>query len=215
MKRSTTKKMTTLALFVALAVVMTMLIRVPLVPAVSFLTYDPKDIVIGIGGFLFGPLSALIISALSSLIELLFRGGNLIDVIMNIISTCTFVCTASWIYKRRHTKQGALIGLLAGMAANVASMLLWNYVMDPIYFGMPREAVVSMLPAIGLFNVLKCGINSGILLLIYKPVVNALRHSGLVEASKDHVSGAKTMVFTGSFVLLTVVIVVLSLQNVI
>lgn len=50
MKKISTKKMTVLALFCALAVVLTLLFRVPLVPSVSFLTYDAKDVVIGMGG---------------------------------------------------------------------------------------------------------------------------------------------------------------------
>lgn len=208
-----TKKMTTLALFIALAVVLSMLIRVPLVPAVSFLTYDPKDVVIGISGFLFGPLSAFVVSALASLIELLFRGGNLLDVVMNVISTCTFVCTASWIYKRRHTRKGALAGLLIGIVVNIVSMLLWNYVVDPIYFGMPREAVVAMLPWIALFNLLKCGINAGILLLIYKPVVGALHHSGIVEQSQDHVSHTRSMMLIGLFLIITAIVVILSING--
>lgn len=209
----TTKKMTTLALFTALALVLSLLIRFPMVPAVSFLSYDPKDIVIGIGGFLFGPLSALVISVLTSFLELLFKGGNLLDVVMNVISTCTFICTASWIYKRQHTKKGALCGLIAGIIVNILSMLLWNYVVDPIYFGMPREAVIAMLPWIALFNLLKCGINAGILLMIYKPVVGALRHSGIVEQGQDHVSHTKSMMTIGLFLFVTALVVILAVNG--
>lgn len=208
-----TKKMTLLALFTALAAVFSLLIRVPLVPSVSFLSYDPKDVVIGIGGFLFGPLSAFIVSVLTSLIEIFLRGGNLLDVVMNVISTSTFICTASWIYKRNHTRSGALTGLSAGTIVNILSMLLWNYVIDPIYFGMPREAVVSMLPWIALFNLLKCGINSGILLVVYKPIVRALRSSGIVQKEQDRISHSKSMMVIGLFLILTAIVVILSLNG--
>ncbi len=212
MKKISTKKMTALAMFTALAVVMTLLLRVPLVPSVPFLTYDPKDVVIGLSGFLFGPLSAMIVSMLSSAIEILFRGGNIIDWIMNVLSTCTLICTAAFVYKRFHSKNGAFIGLLIGMAANIVMMLAWNYVMDPIYFGMPQEAVVVMLPAIALFNFLKDSINIVIILLIYKPISKALRRSGLIESeskSSEIPSDKKTLALVGGIILATIVIFVL------
>ena len=212
MKKISTKKMTALAMFTALAVVMTLLLRVPLVPSVPFLTYDPKDVVIGLSGFLFGPLSAMIVSMLSSAIEILFRGGNIIDWIMNVLSTCTLICTAAFVYKRFHSKNGAFIGLLIGMAANIVMMLAWNYVMDPIYFGMPQEAVVVMLPAIALFNFLKDSINIVIILLIYKPISKALHRSGLIESeskSSEIPSDKKTLALVGGIILATIVIFVL------
>lgn len=99
---------------------------------------------------------------------------------MDVISSLTFVLPACILYKKIHSKNGAFVGLIAGMALNCVAMVLWNYVVTPMYYNMPREAVVAMLPAIALFNILKTSINSGITLLIYKPVVTALRKSGLV-----------------------------------
>ena len=43
---------------------------------VGFLTFDMKDVIIAIGGFLYGPLNALCISVVTSLIEL-DKDGNL------------------------------------------------------------------------------------------------------------------------------------------
>ncbi len=60
-------------------------------------------------------------------------------------------------------------------------MVLWNLLLSPIYLGTDRATVVAMLvPAIIPFNVLKGIINSVIVLLIYKPVVNGLRRTGFV-----------------------------------
>lgn len=212
MKNITTKKMTILALFSALAVVLTLLMRIPLVPSVPFLTYDPKDIVIGIAGFLFGPASALVVSGISSGIELVFRGGNIIDWLMNVLSSCSYICTAAWIYKKMHSKNGAFYGLLAGMVVQILVMLAWNYVMDPIYFGIDQQAVIAMLPAIALFNFLKCAINTVLLLVIYKPIANALRRSGLIAPSESTVpSNRKVVAVVGGVVLLTVVVVALGM----
>ncbi|MEI3147733.1 MAG: hypothetical protein V8T10_07240 [Merdibacter sp.] len=38
-----------------LAVIVNLLIHFPLIPAVEFLSYDAKDVIIVIGGFIYGP----------------------------------------------------------------------------------------------------------------------------------------------------------------
>lgn len=210
-----TKKITTIGMLCSMAVVVNLLIRFPIVPAVSFLNYDPKDIVIVIGGFIYGPAVTVIMSAITSVIEIMFRGGTIIDVLMNMISTCTFAVTAAYFYKRNHTKKGAIIGLLLGVIACAISMLLWNYVVTPIYFQMPREAVVSMLPAILLFNVLKCGMNTGVTLFLYKPVVNILRRTNLVDKGEQSQSLSRDMIILGVFIVISIICLILGFQGII
>lgn len=211
----TTKKITTVGMLCAMAVVVNLLIRFPLVPSVSFLNYDPKDIVIVIGGFIYGPAICFLMSAIASVLEIMFRGGNLLDVLMNMISTCTFAVTAAYIYKKNHTKKGAIIGLVAGIVACSISMYVWNYVVDPIYFQMPRDAVVAMLPAIFLFNVLKCGMNTGVAIFLYKPIVNVLRRTNLVEKSENEHSVSKDMLVLGIFIVVSVIFLILGFQGII
>ena len=68
-----TKKMTTMALLCALSYIAMFISRFlpPLFVAFPFLKYDPKDAIIVIGGFLYGPLSAFTISLVVSLIEMI------------------------------------------------------------------------------------------------------------------------------------------------
>lgn len=213
MENSKTKKITVIGLLCAMAMVLNLLISFPIVPAVPFLKFDPKDIIIVIGGFMYGPMTALIISAITSVLELLFRGGTILDVLMNMIASCTYACTAAFIYKKMHTKQGAMIGLIVGTLFNCVSMVIWNYIVTPIYYGMPREAVVNLLlPGIVPFNLIKCGINSGATLLIYKPIVTALRHSGLVKES-THVSTSKGMAAVGCFLFVSALLIVCTLNG--
>ena len=213
----TTKKITTLGMLCALAVIVNLLIHFPLIPSVEFLSYDAKDVIIVIGGFIYGPGSAFIMSVITSLLEMMYRGGNLLDVVMNVISTCTFACVAAWIYKRDHTREGAFIGLGAGIVCCVLSMLLWNYIVTPIYFGMPREAVVSILiPGILPFNLLKCGLNTGLTLFLYKPIVGVFRRTSLVEHSSggDHAI-TKGTVLIGLFICASVICFILGFQGII
>ena len=217
MMNMTTKKITPLGMLCGLAVIVNLLIHFPLIPSVEFLSYDAKDVIIVIGGFIYGAGSAFIMSVITSLLEIMYRGGNLLDVLMNVISTCTFACVAAWIYKRDHTRKGAFLGLGIGTVCSVLSMLLWNYIVTPIYFGMPREAVVSILvPGILPFNLLKCGLNSGLTLFLYKPIVGIFRRTSLVE----HTSGGdhaitKGTVLIGLFICASVICFILGFQGII
>ena len=200
MKPSNTKKLTTLAMLAALAYLIMVVGRIPMV---LFLSYDPKDVIIAIGGFLFGPLEAFAISFVVSLIEMFtVSDTGIIGAVMNLVSTCSFACTAAIIYKKNHTLKGAIIGLLCGVVAMVVVMLLWNYLLTPIYMGYPREAVAAMLPTTFLpFNLIKGGLNAAITMLLYKPVVTTLRKAGLVPSSiarRDSQGSAAAAGFTMS-----------------
>jgi len=165
------------------------------VPIFMFLSYEPKDVIITIGGFLFGPLTSLVVSVIVSFVEMFtISDTGIIGCIMNILSSCAFACVAAYIYKKKHTLLGAVIGLTAGCVAMTIIMLIWNYLITPIYMGYPREAVAEMLIPIFLpFNLLKSGINMAVTILIYKPIVTALRKAGLVEVSNKKIEKNQTI----------------------
>ena len=177
-----TKKMATVAVLCAMAMIVNQFIKFPIVPAVPFLQYDPKDILIVIGGFIFGPMVSFVMSGLCSVLEIFLRGGNILDVLMNMISTCSFVCPAAFIYQHIHTKKGATIGLFTGVISVTLAMTIWNYIVTPFYFQMPTEAVVAMLlPGIIPFNLIKASANAILTLLIYKPIVKLFRKKHWVD----------------------------------
>lgn len=178
------KKMVTLAMLCAVSYLVMVIIRVPVV---LFLKYDPKDIVIALGGFIMGPLASFIISLIVSLIEMItVSDTGPIGCIMNLISTCSFTCVAAFIYKKKHNMKGAIIGLVTGVITMTGIMLLWNYLITPIYMGFERKAVAELLiPAFLPFNLLKGTINAAVTMLIYKPVVFSLRKAQLIPESKS------------------------------
>ena len=210
-----TKKITTIGMLCAMAIIINLMISFPIIPSVSFLKYDPKDIIIVIGGFIFGPLTSLIMSAITSVLEIVYRGGTILDILMNMISTCTFAMTAAYCYKKMHTKKGAVLGLVFGIIACTVSMIIWNYVIDPIYFQMPRSAVVAMLPAIALFNIIKCGLNMAVTLFLYKPIITILRNTNLVEKHEETSSLSQDIMILASFILITGIVLILSFQQII
>ena len=181
-----TKTITSLAMLTGIAYVVMYLSK--LMPSVMFLDFDFKDVVICIGGFTYGPMAAAVISILVSAIELItISATGIIGFIMNVLATCSFCCTACFIYKKIHTKMGAVIGLACGVVCLVAVMLMWNYLITPLYMtGYSRADVAALLPTLFLpFNLAKGGMNMAATLLLYKPVVTAMRKAGLVPPSKS------------------------------
>ena len=187
--QSRTRLLVNISLLSAMAFVLMVVGRIPLV---LFLKYDPKDVVILIGGFIYGPMSAFVISLVVSFVEMITVSDTAwIGFGMNVLSTCAFVCTASFIYKKKLNLTGAVVGLVAGGVLTVAAMLLWNYLVTPIYMNMPRDAVVPLLWSAFLpFNALKVSINGAITMLVYKPIVRALRRANLIPPSSDGAHGS-------------------------
>ena len=198
------RTMTSLAMLAAIAYVVMILSKM-LPQVLGFLQMDLKDTVICIGGFVFGPLAAAIISIVVAVVEMFtYSDTGIIGCIMNVLATVSFCCTASFvykkvhsIYKKIHTKKGAILGLALGVVALVAVMLLWNYLITPLYMpGFTRADIAAMLPTIFLpFNLAKGGLNMAVILLLYKPVVTALRRARLVPESQSILpSGGKVNV---------------------
>ena len=197
--RSNVRTLASMAMLSAIAYVVMLLSK--LLPQVyGFLQLDVKDTVICIGGFLFGPLAAAAVSIVVPLLEMFFASDTgPIGFIMNVLATASFCCTAAFVYRKLHTKKGAVIGLALGVAALTAVMLLWNYLITPIYQGLPRATVAAMLPTVFLpFNVVKGGLNMALILVLYKPVVTALRKARLVPESQ---TGAQSRKLGAGFLL--------------
>lgn len=177
---SKAKKVAVIGMLCALAFITVVVIRIPIV---IFLKYEAKDIIIALGGFIFGPLAVLIISLIVSFIEMItISTTGYIGFIMNVLSTFCFAGTAAFIYKKKRTITGAILGLICGILLSTAAMIAWNYFLTPIYMKLPREAVAKMLiPTFLPFNLFKNTLNAGGVLLIYKPVILGLREAKLIE----------------------------------
>lgn len=211
-----TKKLTALSMLSALAYIVMLAGRIPVV---LFLKYDPSDVIITIGGFLYGPIAAFAMSTAVSFVEMItVSGTGPIGFVMNMIQTCAFAGTAAFIYKSKRTITRAIIGLIVGWLLTTAVMLLWNYFITPIYMGLPREAVAELLiPAFLPFNLLKGGLNAAITMLLYKPLKSALYKAHLISASEETtVSKGKInigVILVSFFLIITCVLLILVFQG--
>lgn len=175
------RQMIGVALFTALAYVVMILIHFP----VGFLTLDLKDAIITLCGLCFGPLAALFASAVVPLLEFLtVSSTGVYGLIMNFIGTATFSLTVSLIYRYRKNLIGAIVGLISGVFAMTAAMMIANLIVTPYYMHATVEAVREMIPTLLLpFNLVKAIFNAATVMLLYKPLSLALQKTGFLPAS--------------------------------
>ena len=180
------KSISAMAMLTALAVAADIFLRIPNIG--GFLTYEPKDVILTIGAFIFGAVPGLVMSLIVCLIEMMtVSTTGPIGLLMNFFASASVVGVAAVIYQRKKTMSRAIIGLFSGSAAMLVVMLLWNYIITPVFMGVPREAVLEMfLPVLIPFNGLKALLNTAVVLLLYKGVVTALRKSGLISARENN-----------------------------
>lgn len=181
------RKLTVTAMFTALSVVLVSLVHFPLFPAAPYLEYDPADIPILILAFAYGPLTGLLVTVAAAAIQALTVSAQsgIYGFLMHVISTSALLIPASLIYRRRHTRRGALTGMIVGAVIMAAVMMAANHIITPAFTGMPTEAVDAiLLPVILPFNLIKAGINSAVTFLLYKSVSRNIIHAGRPRTRK-------------------------------
>jgi len=206
-----TRRLTLMAMLAAMAYV-AMLITRPLPSVAGFLSYDLKDVIVAIAGFTLGPVPALLITLVVSLVEMVtVSSTGPIGLLMNVLSTSAFVLPSAILYQRNKSLKSAAVGLALGVVLMTAVMLAWNYIITPLYMNVPRAVVAGMLlPTFLPFNLVKGGLNAGITMLVYKPVSSALRRAGLLSPSGGGASKRSfnlTATLVSAFVVATCVIV--------
>ena len=176
-----TREITGLAMVSAIAYAI-MLVGFRFMASAPFLKYEAKDVILTIGGFIYGPLGAIMASFAVALAEMLtISETGVIGFLMNFIAAASYAGIASLVYGKLRTIKGAVAGLVLGSLSLTAVMLLWNYIITPIYMNTPRDIVAAMLLPVFLpFNLIKAGLNTAFVLLIYKPLTTALRAARLL-----------------------------------
>lgn len=183
-QKTLTLRLVKMAMLIAIAIVLVLLIHLPIIPAVSFLEYDPADIPIIIGGFAFGPVAGIILTVVTAVLQgiTVSAGSGFYGIIMHIISTLALVLVSSLIYYKHKTKKRAIVGLACGTGAMIIVMFFANLAITPVYMNITmgitidaaHELVWTLMPSILLFNLIKAGVNSIVTFFLYKRVSNFL-----------------------------------------
>ena len=211
-----TRKITTIGMLCAVTYV---IMAVGRIPVVLFLKYDPSDVIVTLGGLIWGPMTSCIVSIVVASVEMVtVSSTGILGCIMNIVQTVSFACTASAIYRKKRTMSGAVIGLSAGCITSVLLMMLWNYLITPLYMGYSREAVAELLLPVFLpFNLLKSVLNAALTFVLYKPVITALRKGGYVAMPEKESRRQKRngMTLLAVLLIVTCVLIILAMNGMI
>lgn len=193
--RGTAKKITQIGMMGAIAMVL-MLFEMPLPFFPSFYEMDLSEVPVLIGAFTMGPVAGILIELVKILLNLLINGTITAGVgeFANFIIGCGLCVPAALVYRKFHTKAGALAGLIFGtLVMTILSCFINAYVVLPLYmkaFGWDASVLVGMgnavngnitsmltfvLFAVAPFNLIKGVLASTVVMLIYKRISPILK----------------------------------------
>lgn len=173
MRNPNVRRLARMGVLSALAIVLALLIRFPLMPAAPWLEYDPADIPILIATFLYGPWWGLLMTVVVSVIQgtTVSAASGWIGIVMHILSTGAFCVVAGLIYRRNKTIKTALVALIAGVLVTTVVMVGCNMIFMPLFLGRALQDVINLLvPVVIPFNLIKAGINAAVTFLMYKSI---------------------------------------------
>ena len=176
-QRTYIDRMVKLGMLTALSIILVYAIHFPIFPAAAYLEYDMADVPILIGTFLYGPWWGLALTAVVSLLQWLLVSpqSQWVGAAMHFFATGSYVVAAGLLYARNKTRTTAIIGMGVGSVLQTLMMIPMNLIFTVHFFGVPREAVIALLPtAIIPFNAIKTVANSIITFLLYKRVAKLL-----------------------------------------
>ncbi len=188
-----TKNLVKTAILAAIAtVLMYMEIGMPFV--MPWLKLDFSEVPALLAAFSMGPLAGIFVDLIKNAFKCLNTNSGFVGEIASFITGVCLVVPAGWIYRRYHTRKGAMLGLSVGVVLFcIAGALLNIYVLLPLYatlFMGSTENVIAMaqgiypsiqslvgVAVIGTtpFNAFKGIAVSAVTLLLYKPLSPLLR----------------------------------------
>lgn len=175
-----------------------MLFEIPLPFAPSFYKIDFSEVPVLIGSFAMGPVAGVLIELVKILLKLLTIGSTTAGVgdVANFLIGISFCLPAVFIYRKMHSKKGAIIGMATGtLFMTLVGCFLNAYVLLPTFataFHMPIDDLVAMGTAVNghitslftfvafavaPFNLLKGVLVSLVVALIYKKISPLLKQS--------------------------------------
>jgi len=190
-QRARTHRLTVTAMLSAVAFIL-MFIEFPIPSLIpSFVKMDISDLPELLAAFSLGPWYGVMVTLLKNLLHIVFKGTSsaYVGEVCNFSLGAVFSLIAGFVYRKKKTRSGALIGSVAGAAAMaLVSVPLNFFIVYPAYevfYHMPMDAIIGMYQAIlpsadslikclVIFNMpftfVKGMLDVAICFLIYKPL---------------------------------------------
>lgn len=176
-----TLRLCVVAMMAAMAYVAMVFLKIPVV---LFLSYEPKDVFLALIGLLVDPLAGVLATVAVAFVEMItVSSTGLWGFLMNVLSSCAFLLPAALLCRKNKKTARVAAGAACGAAGMTATMLLWNYLIVPLYMATPRADVVPLLWSAFLpFNLVKGVANAVLVILLFKPAQAAFKAAKLTPA---------------------------------
>lgn len=153
MRNTSLRRMTMAAMMGAIAFVLIFInFGVPFLSPVA--EFDLSALPELIGGFILGPVGAVMIIVVKLGLKLAIQGTESMFTgeIQNFLLSVAYVLPAVLYYRRHRTKKGAAVGLAIGAVTSVVVAIFTNlYIIFPFYiklYGMNWDGIVAMFSAV-------------------------------------------------------------------
>lgn len=149
MRSTATAAMVKIGLLSAIAFIL-MFLDFPLpVLFPAFLKIDFSDVPALVGGFALGPVAGMLIELIKNVLYMVSKSDTAgVGPAANFLTGVAMVVPASIIYRRLHSRTGALLGMAVGTVVMTVVMAFANYyIFFPLYqtvLGFPKEAIIAM-----------------------------------------------------------------------
>lgn len=191
----TTKNISGMAVFAALSFVV-YLVEIPIFPGTpaSFLELDLSNVFVMLGGFMYGPIPAIIITVIKELIHITVGSTGGVGELANVIITTSYVLLPSIAYKYKKGIKVVIITLIiACVIQSGVSLIVNKFINFPFFMGsvpfvpnQTSESMFSMLwTYILAFNAMKSVVVSLVTVLLYKKVSYIFKKINLQNSAKD------------------------------
>ena len=176
-KKSTTKRIVFIALFVALSYALSFF-SFPIFPTTPYFKLDFSNVFILLTGMLFGPVEGVIVCVLKELVRALASGSGGVGEIANAITTSAYILLPATVYRFKKGLKVVIPSLIAAcFIGTTAAMLCNRFITFPLFLG--AEAGVAAFESgfwlIVAFNMIKTAAVGVLTMLLYKRLSTTLK----------------------------------------
>lgn len=194
-RRISTADLCYIGVMSAISVVLSLTLKIPMAFLAPWLKLDLSFVPVMLTGFALGPVSGLIVLTITNVIHLFVSDSAMVGQLADFLLGLCFMLPASLIYRRQHTRRGALVGMIVGSACMIVGGILSNlYLLLPLFLGADyAQKLVSVgfssvsncvIAAVIPFNLIKGVVVSAVTFVLYKRLSRLLHRAQQKEGNR-------------------------------
>ncbi|MFP3951973.1 MAG: hypothetical protein ACLFVP_07550 [Candidatus Bathyarchaeia archaeon] len=135
-------------------------------PWLPFLKFDFTGVPVVLALLLYG-LDSGVTASIVACLAILARSGDLVGALMKVLGE---VSTIAGLYAGLSLLRSCrvLCSTAMGLLSRIAVMSVFNLIVLPLYYGMPFQVAIGLLPMLGVFNAMQGALTVGLGFFLYK-----------------------------------------------